>query len=137
MERLLGLDVGTKRIGVAIGDDMGIVISGKEAIARKPEPQAVKRINEICKEYGIKKIVIGLPYHANGDFGEQARDCKNFSKLLENDYEIFFEDERYSSFEAEENLKAQGKILRKNKELIDIESACIILKQHINSRNCR
>ena len=134
MERLLGLDVGTKRIGVAVGDDMGIVVSGNEAVPRKPEAAAIKRITELCKEYGIKKIVIGLPYHANGDFGEQAQDCKNFSKLLETDYEIFFEDERYSSFEAEENLKAQGKILRNNKELIDIESACIILKQFINSK---
>lgn len=134
MERLVGLDVGTKRIGIALGDDMGIVVSGKEAVPRTPEANAVKRIKELCNEYGVKKIVIGLPYHANGDFGKQAQDCKNFSKLLEKDFEIFFEDERYSSFEAEENLKAQGKDIRKNKELIDIESACIILKQFINKR---
>ncbi len=134
MERLMGLDVGTKRIGVAIGDDMGIVISGKEAISRKPENLAVAKIKNICTEYNIKKIVIGLPYHANGDFGEQAKDCQNFAKLLEPEYKIFFEDERYSSFEAEEHLKEKGVNLRKNKELIDIESACIILKQFINRK---
>ena len=134
MERILGLDVGTKRIGVAIGDDMGIVVSGKEAISRKPEQNALKRINEICKEYNIKKIVVGIPYHANGDFGEQAKDCETFANLLKDKYEIHFEDERCSSFEAEENLKARGVNIRNNKELIDIESACIILKQFINRK---
>ena len=82
MERLLGLDVGTKRIGVAIGDDMGIVISGKEAIKRIPEQAAIKRIEQICLEYGITKIIIGLPLHANGDLGKQAKDCQNFAKLI-------------------------------------------------------
>lgn len=134
MERILGLDVGTKRIGAAVGDDMGIVITGKEVIARTPEDAAVVRIDELCKEYGIKKIVIGLPYHANGDFGKQAQDCKNFASLLEEKYELYFEDERCSSFEAEENLKNRGVNLRKNKELVDIESACIILRQFINRK---
>jgi len=134
MERILGLDVGTKRIGAAIGDDLGIVVSGKEAIARQPENKAVERIEKLCSEYGIKKIVIGLPFHANGDFGEQAKDCKTFGSLLENKFEVFYEDERCSSFEAEENLKNRGVNFRKNKELIDIESACIILKQFINRK---
>ena len=134
MERILGLDVGTKRIGVAIGDDIGIVITGKEAISRKPEHLALKRIDEICNEYRIKKIVVGIPYHANGDFGEQAKDCEQFASLLKDKYDIFFEDERCSSFEAEENLKNRGVNFRKNKELIDIESACIILKQFINRK---
>lgn len=134
MERILGLDVGTKRIGAAIGDDMGIVVSGKEAISRQPENKAVERIEQICREYMIKKIVIGLPLHANGDFGEQAKDCKNFGSLLENKFDVFYEDERCSSFEAEENLKNRGVNIRKNKELIDIESACIILKQFVNRK---
>lgn len=134
MERILGLDVGTKRIGIAVGDNMGIVVSGKEAISRIPEKSAISRIDAICSEYGIKKIVIGIPYHANGDFGEQAQDCKSFAELLTDKYEIFFEDERCSSFEAEENLKARGVNFRKNKELIDIESACIILRQFINRK---
>ena len=90
MERLLGLDVGTKRIGVAIGDDMGIVVSGKEAIKRKPEQDAIRRIEQLCSEYGITKIVIGLPLHANGDLGEQAKDCQNFAKLIPQKYQIFF-----------------------------------------------
>ena len=132
MERLLGLDVGTKRIGVAVGDDLGIVISGKESINRVPEKDAIKRIETICSEYGITKIVIGLPLHANGDLGEQAKDCQNFAKLLPNKYQIFFEYERCSSFEAEENLKNRGINFRQKKELVDIESACIILRQYIN-----
>ena len=134
MERILALDIGTKRIGVAIGDDLGIVISGKEAVARIPEDLAIKRIDEICKEYNITKIVVGIPYHSNGDFGEQAKDCEKFSKLLADNYEIFYEDERCSSFEAEENLKNRGIDFRKKKELVDIESACIILKQFINRK---
>lgn len=134
MERLLGLDVGTKRIGAAIGDDMGIVVSGKEVIARIPENKAVERIEQLCNEYGIKKIVIGLPLHANGDVGEQSNDCQKFGSLLEGKFEIFYEDERCSSFEAEENLKNRGVNIRKNKELIDIESASIILKQFINRK---
>ena len=130
----MGLDVGTKRIGVAIGDDLGIVISGKEAIKRTPENEAIRRIETICSEYGITKIVIGLPLHANGDLGKQAKDCQNFAKLLENKYQLFFEDERCSSFEAEENLKNRGVNFIQKKELVDIESACIILKQYVNRK---
>ncbi len=134
MERLMGLDVGTKRIGVAIGDDMGIVIAGKEAINRKPEKDAIKRIELLASEYGITKVVIGLPLHANGDLGEQAKDCQRFAKLIPEKYQIFFEDERCSSFEAEENLKNKGINFRNKKELVDIESACIILKQYISRK---
>ncbi len=134
MERILGLDIGTKRIGAAIGDNMGIVISGKEAIARTPEDKAVKRIEELCREYGIRKIVVGIPLHANGDFGEQAEDCKKFSELLKDKFEVFYEDERCSSFAAEENLKNRGIDIKKNKSLIDIESACIILSQFVNRK---
>lgn len=134
MERLLGLDVGTKRIGVAIGDDMGIVVSGKEAIKRTPQKDAIKRIEQLCSEYGITKIIIGLPLHANGDLGDQAKDCQKFAELIPDKYTIFFEDERCSSFEAEENLKNRGINFRDKKELVDIESACIILKQYINRK---
>lgn len=132
MQRLMALDVGTKRIGVAIGDDLGIVIKGQEALLRKPQEKAILKIKEMADMYNINTIIVGLPLHVNGDFSQQAQDCKEFAALLEKDYNVIFEDERYTSFEAEQNLLERGIKYTKNKHLVDIESACIILNQYVN-----
>jgi len=132
MERVLALDVGTIRIGVAVSDPMQIIASPVKVVLRERNP--VEEINSIIKEYGIKKIVVGLPYNMDGSVGAQAKDCMEFAKNFEKKCDIIFEDERLTSFEAEENLKFRGKKYTKNKELVDLEAACLILTQYLNRR---
>lgn len=137
MQRYLGLDVGEKRIGVAICDPMLITTRSLVALSRNPENKAVAEIAAICKEYGISTVVVGLPYNMDGTLGHQAKNCQDFAKKLEVDakLEVCFEDERLTSFEAEQILAKQGKKYTKNKELVDMMSAELILRQFINKRS--
>jgi len=130
--RIIGLDAGTKRIGISVSDALGIIATPVPAIAR--DNKSVETIKELCKKYGVKKIVIGLPKHMNGTIGIQAEDCINFAKNFEDEFEIIFEDERLTSRQAEHNLAIVGKKYTRNKGLVDTESACIILQQYLDRK---
>jgi len=133
-DRVLGLDIGTKRIGIAISDPLFITAQPLKAIFRKTDEIAVKEINEIIKEYKVKTIVAGLPKNMDGTIGSQAENCiefmKNFSSI-----NVIFEDERLTSMQAEFILKEQGKKYTKQKHLVDIESACIILQEYMDKQS--
>lgn len=131
----MGLDVGTKRIGIALSDFLLLTAQPCETIDRQPEEKAVEKIEKICKQNSVTKIVIGLPKNMNGTEGVQAEDCKNFQELLKEkmpDMEYIYEDERLTSRQAEGILALQGKKYTKNKGLVDLKSACIILQQYLD-----
>ncbi len=133
MYKVMGLDVGTKRIGIAMSDFLLLTAQPAETIQR--EPNAVEKIAQLCRSNQVKKIVIGLPKHMNGSLGEQAQDCMDFADMLKKklpDIEYIFEDERLSSRQAENILAMQGKKYTKNKGLVDLKSACIILQQYLD-----
>lgn len=125
------LDIGTKRIGVALSDYLLMIATGNCVIERSPEIEALKNIYHIAKENNVKKIVVGLPLNMDGTQGSQAQDCIDFASKITG-YEIFYEDERLTSEQAEENLKNKKIDYRHNKGLVDIESACIILEQFLS-----
>ncbi len=130
--RLLSLDVGDKRIGVAMCDPMRIVASEKCTIQRNKDSVAIAEIEKICEENQIKKIVVGMPYNMDGTIGEQGNKTVDFVKQLEKNYEILYYDERLSSFEAEQILKKEGKKYTKDKGLVDMKAAALILQDYIN-----
>ncbi len=134
MNKILGLDIGKKRIGISISDIMGIIAHPVETISREPESIAIEKIKQICKDNDVKKIVAGLPKNMNNTIGEQAQDCINFAKNFENEYEIIFEDERLTSRQAEYILAQTGRKYTKNKQLVDLKSACIILQQFLDRK---
>lgn len=130
MYKVMALDVGTKRIGVAISDYLLMLANGHSCLSREPENKALEEIKKIAKENNVQKIVVGVPLNMDGTQGSQAGDCKDFASKI-NGYEIIFEDERLTSETAEENLRNKKIDFRKNKGLVDIESACIILEQYL------
>lgn len=134
MNRIMGLDVGTKRIGISLSDPLGYTAQPYDTIQRQPENLAIETIKKICKDNNIKEIVIGLPKNMNGTIGEQAQDCIKFSDLLKNEFQIIMEDERLTSRQAENILALQGKKYTKNKGLVDMKSACIILQQYLDRK---
>ena len=134
-ERVLALDVGDKRIGVAVSDPFFLFATGLKVIIRENDNKALEEIKEICQTYKIKKIVVGLPYNMDGTIGAQAKKSVKFTEKLENDFEIIYRDERLTSFEAEEMLKKENKKYTKNKGLVDIKAACIILQSYIGEQN--
>ena len=131
MYKIMALDIGTKRIGIALSDFLLILASGHSYILRNPENKALETIYKIAKENHVKKIVVGLPLNMDGTKGFQAQNCEDFASKIQN-YEIIFEDERLTSDCAEENLRNKKIDFRKDKGLVDIESARIILEQYLS-----
>lgn len=133
MYKIMALDIGTKRIGIALSDYLLMLANAHSYISREPETKAIEQIYKIAKENNVQKIVVGVPYNMDGTEGSQAQDCRDFASKLSG-YEIFFEDERLTSDTAEENLRSRKIDFRKDKGLVDIESARIILEQYLARR---
>lgn len=131
MYKVMALDIGTKRIGIALSDYLLMLANGHCYISRNPEEKALDEIYKIANQNNVKKIVIGLPLNMDDSEGFQARDCKDFADKIQG-YEIIFEDERLTSNQAEKNLRNRKIDFKKDKGLVDIESACIILEQYLS-----
>ena len=130
MHKIMALDVGTKRIGVALSDYLQVIANPCTCIQREPEQKAIEEITKIAKENRVEKIVVGVPYNMDGTLGFQGENCIEFSQKLIG-FDIILEDERLTSEEAEERLKSRKVDFRKNQGLVEIESACIILEQYL------
>ena len=114
-KRIIALDIGTKRIGIATCDALWISSSPLKTINRNNDKVALDEIKKICKEYQTDTILIGIPYNMDGTLGFQAKNCLKFIEPLRENYVILEQDERLSSSEAENILKNQGKKYTKNK----------------------
>ena len=130
-KRIIALDIGTKRIGIAVSDALWLGASPIETIKR--DNGSIEKIKNLCKEYNTNTILIGVPYNMDGSLGFQATDCLNFSKPVKNDYEILYQDERLSSDTAENILRSKGKKYTKNKALVDTAAACVILQEYLDN----
>lgn len=133
MHKIMALDVGTKRIGVALSDYLNVIATPYITLSRVPEEKAIEEIFKIAKDNRVEKIVVGVPINMDGTQGGQADDCIKFSQKLKG-FDIIYEDERLTSEEAESRLKARKIDFRKNKGLVDMESACVILEQYLGRR---
>ena len=131
MHKVMGLDVGTKRIGIALSDYLQVIAEPHSYISRIPENEALSKIYKIAQENRVEKIVVGLPKNMDGTIGFQAQDCIDFSQKISG-FDIIYEDERLTSEEAEERLRSRKKDFKKEKGLVDMESAAIILQQYLN-----
>ena len=131
MHKIMAIDVGTKRIGVALSDFLQLIAVGNSVVDRLPENLAVKKIKELATMGKVETIIVGLPYNMDGTQGSQASDCIAFAENFQDDFQVVFEDERLTSNQAEENLREKKIDFRNNKGLVDIESACIILEQYL------
>lgn len=138
-ERYIGLDVGMKRIGIAVSDPLLITAQPLKTIFRQPENRAIEEISNICKEYNAVGIISGLPINMNGSIGSQAKDVEQFAEQLglATGIDVKFEDERLTSRQAEMYLIAQNKKPSRNKGLIDVASAVIILQQYLDRRRLK
>jgi putative Holliday junction resolvase len=132
----LGLDVGSRRIGVAGCDGTGLISTGLTTIERTSFDRDVSQLRELVEQREVQVLVVGLPYSMNGDLGTQARKVKKYAARLAAALQLPVEymDERLTSFEAEELLKAERRSPSRNKALIDRKAAAIILQQWLDAR---
>jgi len=127
--KLASIDVGLKRIGVAICLDGSIVLP-QDAILRKNRNQAAREVNDFLKFWEIEKLIVGLPLDADNS-EEMERRIRHFVSLLELDIEVAYQDEQNSSVEAKE--LTMGVFRHKKDGKIDSIAAKIILERYLSS----
>lgn len=136
--RILGLDVGTKTVGVAMSDEMGWTAQGLETIKINEERGhfGFDRISELVKQYNVDKIVVGLPKNMNGTIGPRGEACQQFAENLREllQLDVVMWDERLSTMAAERLLISADVSRKKRKQVIDKMGAVVILQGFLDSK---
>jgi len=134
--RILGIDLGEKRIGISISDELGITAQGLPTIKTANEIEDLKNIKEIIDQYGVERIVLGLPINMNGSLGEQAKKAISFAEKLKSSFQLTveLEDERLTTCKAEKFLIETDRSRKKRKKVIDKMSAIIILQSFLDRK---
>ncbi len=136
MEKILGLDLGSRTCGIAMSDSLGMIAHGVETYHFKDNhyKSAAYHIKQICLENNIHKIVLGLPKHMNGDLGERAQVSIDFKERLEKmmDVEVILVDERLTTVFAQNQLIFADVSRKKRKEVIDKMAAVQILQGYLD-----
>ena len=136
--RVMGLDYGSKTVGVAISDPLGITAQGIETIERKEENklrQTLARIELLVKEYEVEKIVLGFPKNMNNTVGERAEKTLELKEKLERriGIPVIMWDERLTTVEAERTLMESGVRRENRKKYVDKIAAVFILQGYLDS----
>ncbi len=136
--RILGLDYGSKTVGVAVSDPLGLTAQRVETIWRKQENKlrrTLARIEELIAEYGVEKIVVGLPKNMNNTMGERAEKSLEFKEMLEKrtGIPVVMWDERLTTAAAERTLMEAGVRREHRKEHLDSIAAVFILQGYLDS----
>lgn len=133
-KRFMGLDYGNSRIGIAFSDYTATIATADSIYKSRGQEEDLNYLSSYAKENDVSGIVLGLPLNADGTESEMSLKVKDFGKALE-DYsqiKVFYQDERYTSFEAEEYLKEAGLKWEDRKKLLDKVSAQIILQNYLD-----
>ena len=137
MERILGIDVGDKRIGVAVTDPLQITAQGVMTVRRKTRDDDLEAFRQLVEKYEIKRIVAGLPVNMDGSESAQTRKTVNFCQFIKKrlGVEIIYMDERLTSSWSERVL-IEGNVSRENrKDYIDMLAAQLILQSYMDRAN--
>ena len=135
--RILGLDFGTKTVGVAVSDELLITAQGVEIVRRKAPTklrQTLARIEELVNEYGVEKIVLGYPKNMNNTEGERCERTKEFKEMLEKrtGLEVVLWDERLTTVSADNAMMEMGIRRENRKEYVDEIAAIFILQGYLD-----
>ena len=134
--RIIALDPGTKRVGIAISDALGVTAQGVMTFQREKEEELVKYLRDKISSGEIKEIVVGLPLNMDGSKGPQARSAENFAEHLKNRLNVPVKmwDERMSTLQAERVMIAADTSRKKRKAKIDKLAAQLILQSYLNAQ---
>ena len=135
--RSMSLDVGTRTIGIAVSDLMGMIAGGVETIKRTTPERDFERIGQLIKEHDVDTMVVGYPKNMNGTIGERAQSCEAMAEELRQRFEgikVVLWDERLSTVAAEKVLVDADLRRKKRKKVIDMMAAVVILQNYLDSR---
>ena len=136
---IVALDLGEKRVGVAVSDALSIVITRLETIPRTNWKQLLRDVDDLVRRFDAQTVVIGLPLRLNGSSGDAALEVRSvalkFARSL--NVPVYLQDERLSSVEAEQNLRAAGHKTDRVSKLVDSEAAALILRDFLRNDQAR
>jgi len=132
----LGLDVGSKRVGVAGCDGLGMMATGLTTIARSSFERDIAQLKSLVEEREVQVLVVGLPYTMDGSVGFQAKQVQKYAQRVAFalNLPIEYVDERLTSFQAEQLMLSENISPSQNKALIDRKAAALILQQWLETR---
>ena len=138
MGKILGLDLGTRTVGISISDNLEMIASAVETYRFKDDDfdSALNRVIEVVNEKKVSKIVLGYPKHMNGDVGEKALLCEQFKIKLEEklNIEVILFDERWTTKLAQNRLLEFDLSRNKRKKIIDKMAAVVILQNYLDGK---
>lgn len=135
--RSMSLDVGTRTIGIAVSDLLGVIAGGVETIKRTTPERDFERIGQLIKEHDVDTLVVGYPKSMNGTIGERAQSCEAMAEELRERFagvQVVLWDERLSTVAAEKVLVDADLRRKKRKKVIDMMAAVVILQNYLDSR---
>ena len=140
--RVMGLDFGSKTVGVSVSDPLGVTAQGVEIIRRTSENklrQTLARIEELAKEYGVETFVLGFPKNMNNTIGDRAEMSLDFKDTLERrtGIPVVMWDERLTTVEANRTLMESGVRRENRKEYVDKLAAVYILQGYLDSEGMK
>ena len=133
--RILAIDYGQKRIGLAISDEMGLTAHPLQTLERTNRRNDIRRLREIARQNGVRRIVVGHPVHLDGTESEMTNEAARFAARIRKELGLPVElaDERLSSWEAEQVLAEVGK-KRRSGDAVDHVAAAVILRDYLARR---
>lgn len=137
--RVLGLDVGSKRIGVAVSDPLEVTAQGLETIQRKNKRLDFELLESLIRSYGVREIVVGLPLRMSGAEGTQSEKMRAFAEDLKKKFglPVHLWDERLTSAEANRLLRESEMSIKRRGEVVDRIAAVLILQSWMDARSRR
>ena len=133
--RLLALDLGTKRVGVAVSDELRITVNPLQAIERRSWKDLLRRVAAVIESYDARGLVIGLPLGLEGTEGSAAKNARAIAEKFQRSLTVpvYLQDERLTTFAATAQLEAAGRSAREIQQEVDSEAATLILRDFIAS----
>jgi putative holliday junction resolvase len=134
--RILAIDLGRKRVGLAVSDPLGHFAVGLETVTRTAKTDLVGEIGKVCQQYGVSQLVLGLPVNMDGSEGPKALESRQLAEALEARLKlpVALLDERLTSVIAQQTLKAQGISPSRHKGWVDETAAKILLQDYLARR---
>ncbi|MBI5572410.1 MAG: Holliday junction resolvase RuvX [Desulfomonile tiedjei] len=135
--RVLGLDIGSKRVGIAISDELGFTAQGLDTLMWKNADALLSRIATLVDQYGVSEIVVGMPYNMNGSEGPQAVKIRGLMQLISDKIALPVRewDERLSTVAADRALLEADLSRAKRKKLVDKIAAVLILQGYLDRQS--
>ena len=137
--KILGLDYGDRKIGVAVSDAFGWTAQGLEVIVRRDDEEVLQRLGTIVREHGVEEFVLGMPKNMNGTIGPRGELSKAFAETLKQTFglPVHLWDERLSTVSAERTLLEADVSRKKRRQVVDKMAATIILQTYLDYQSRR